>query len=176
MAIHQPPQPSGEPPYTLAQFASPPTRRRRTPAAIAVVITALTAVLAGATLGVRAIWPDAPLIGRSTFNVSGSIVLMRSDGYSSDGRDCSGRRGYDDIHAGAQVTVTDQAGTVVALSELQPGHQSGEAGGCLFLFTVRDVPKGKGFYGVSVGRETRGTVRYSEKNLRTGPRLVLANS
>lgn len=67
---------------------------------------------------------------------------------------------FDDVKAGAQVTVTDAAGTVVGIGKLGDGAAASESDGatsgnlrypCEFTFDVAGVPAGKRFYGVKVG-------------------------
>lgn len=72
---------------------------------------------------------------------------------------CTGDGGYDDLHAGATVTVTDADGSVVALGSLGSGRLQSDGSAfppCVFPFTVSDVPAGFGFYGVEVSH--RGSV------------------
>jgi hypothetical protein len=81
---------------------------------------------------------------------------------------CGVDDGYDDIRAGAQVTVTDEAGKVIALGVLNGGTLSAEDGTiyalakCSFPFSV-EVPAGATFYGIEVAN--RGVVRYEPEAL-----------
>jgi hypothetical protein len=81
---------------------------------------------------------------------------------------CGVDDGYDDIRTGAQVTVTDEAGKVVALGNLLGGTLAAEDGTmyvlakCRFPFTL-EVPAGATFYGIEVAN--RGVVRYEPKAL-----------
>lgn len=54
-----------------------------------------------------------------------------------------------DVDEGAQVTIVDGAGEVVAIAELGPAHVS-EAGECTWLFTT-SAPAGRGFYQARMG-------------------------
>jgi hypothetical protein len=82
---------------------------------------------------------------------------------------CYGQRGYDDIRGGAQVTVTDPDGKVIALGKLDEGRATvgsdQRATKCVFQFKVEGVPTGQGFYGVEVSH--RGVLRDSEADIRS---------
>lgn len=96
------------------------------------------------------------------FALSGVMVLRK--GYDGSNDACFGTGGFSDIAAGAQVTVTDQAGATIALGKLTTGRARGE-GGCSFGFYILDVPLGKGFYGVEVSH--RGVIRFAESEVTT---------
>lgn len=79
------------------------------------------------------------------------------------GEPCTGAkvsRGYGDIRPGADVTVKDGAGTIIATGRLQRGEWTRSA--CVLPIIVEDVPKAA-FYEISVGR--RGEQRYSHAEL-----------
>lgn len=59
------------------------------------------------------------------------------------------------------MTVSDAAGTVVATGALRPG--TGLSSGCLFPFTVNDVPTTSDSYSVEVGH--RGEVTFGRDDL-----------
>ncbi|MEU1720352.1 hypothetical protein [Nonomuraea sp. NPDC005692] len=71
---------------------------------------------------------------------------------------CRGGGGFDDLRQGAQVVVTDAAGTTIALGQLSGGSWK-RGVGCIFLFTVPDVPGGEKFYGVEISH--RGRAQYT---------------
>jgi hypothetical protein len=104
----------------------------------------------------------------STFTLQGSIQLPNS-GTAWAGTSCSGQRGFDDITAGASVVVTDGSGTTIGVGSLGAGVRADE--GCLFLFAVKDVPRGRKFYGVEVAH--RAAVRFPESDARKPVRLTL---
>lgn len=109
----------------------------------------------------------------SSFTATGSLVLADSGGVQSlPGGSCQGKNGYNDIHQGTQVVVTDQAGTVIGTGALESGLLVG--GHCMFAFTVPSVPSGKSFYGVSVSH--RGTLQYKQAELQGGLQLSLGSS
>ncbi len=87
---------------------------------------------------------------------------------STVGLACVADDGYDDIDTGAQVVVTDEAGTTLGIGDLgigilttSSGDSTGPADRCQFQFAVSDVPTGKKFYGVHVGNQARGILRYT---------------
>jgi hypothetical protein len=134
---------------------TPPRRRK----------VQLVAVLAGALAVVGlAYW----LFWPSTFQMDGSINLASgATTYGATTPDgCLGYAGYADMNAGTTVTVFDETGKVVALGELQPGTDVGGLGGCLFPFSIADVPSGSKFYSVEVSH--RGRVTITEDVARTG--------
>lgn len=74
--------------------------------------------------------------------------------------DCTGYSGYDDITAGASVTVYDSTGAVVATGSLGTGKPDSAA--CVFPVRVSDVPGGSKFYQVEVGHRGKVTVSQAE--------------
>ena len=104
-----------------------------------------------------------------TFTVNGAMVLVDDSAGYTQGEACSGLGGYDDIDKGTDVVVKDAAGKTVALGSLKAGK--GLDGECAFLFTVNDVPDGLKFYGVEISH--RGTVQYTQAQMKKGPTLSL---
>ncbi|OZF49695.1 hypothetical protein [Rhodococcus sp. 14-2470-1a] len=101
-----------------------------------------------------------------TFEVLGAITLEDSiTTYGlPDGFECAGKGGYKDIGPGAAVTVTDEAGTLLAKGAI--ATSSGGSSGCWLDFTVADVPRGKAFYKVEVSH--RGELTYTESEAESG--------
>lgn len=166
--------------YPTVETAPPPAPRRRpgwlVPAIIggAVAVVLLVAAVGALfwTLGQRD--AQAPAAGApsaaATFPVRGSLQLDAPRGLAV-GDECNGSGGYRDIRSGAQVTVTDGTGAVLALGQLTMGVVSSHpviSGGkvCAFSFTVDSVPTGKGIYGIEVSH--RGVVRFEEAALMAG--------
>jgi len=90
---------------------------------------------------------------------------------------CSPKAGYDDIRAGAQVTVTDESGTVLGLGSLTESGLWAEEpdtllilSDCRFDFEVA-VPEGAKFFGVEVAH--RGVVRYTAEQAKDELHLTL---
>jgi hypothetical protein len=135
-----PPDPYRQKPFTLSQLAGPPPKRRRTGPLVAVVIVTVLVLLAGGTLTYLVLRPG-------TLTITGSLRI--NDSFRPDD-DCVGIDGFSDIRGGAQVTVTDARGTVVAIGALGAGVMAGNGTFCTFRFTVKNVPSGKGFYGIEV--------------------------
>lgn len=89
-----------------------------------------------------------------TFTIEGTFVLTGRSGddyfISTFSGDCLGKGGFDDIYAGAQVRVTDEAGALLGVGELEDGPDEES---CDFTFSV-DVPRA-GFYMVAAGHAGR---------------------
>lgn len=101
-----------------------------------------------------------------TFEILGAITL--EDNITTyglpDGFECAGKGGYKDIGPGVAVTVTDEAGTLLAKGAI--GKSSGGTSGCWLDFTVPAVPRGSEFYKVEVGH--RGELTYTESEAESG--------
>jgi hypothetical protein len=102
-----------------------------------------------------------------------------------DGGDCRAARGYDDISEGAQVTIRDSKGEIVAIGTLSSGVQTGSEGYtmrdwdsdlpiCAFQFSV-EAPSGLGYYSISVGNVNRGEVTFAEEELTEKVNLEIVN-
>jgi hypothetical protein len=115
-------------------------------------------VLVGLTLGV--LWLTGVLGGDQ--RVLGTFSLLDPEGF--EGTDsCFGTGGYSDVGAGAQVVVTDRAGTVIASGDLGPGSVQSVEGleVCQFSFAV-EVPDTE-FYRFEVS--DRGSLTYTREEL-----------
>ncbi|WP_281901932.1 hypothetical protein [Micromonospora humidisoli] len=105
-----------------------------------------------------------PLLVRGTFTLE-----LPNFGWSSQTNICAGTGGHDDIAGGTKVVVTDNTGTIVGVGALDQGQPQTDpedrtrADSCLFQFTVKDVPSGKGFYSIEVSN--RGKVQSKESDL-----------
>lgn len=86
-------------------------------------------------------------------------------------RDCFTSRGYNDIHEGTHVTVTDGRGDVVGVGELGPVRWSVDGSDCEHSFTVYDIAADRPFYGVEVAH--RGVLTYPESEIRGALQLTL---
>ena len=93
---------------------------------------------------------------QTSFSVTGSLTIAS---------DC-GSWGYDDLREGAEVTVTDESGKVLAVGALS-------GSGCVYTWQVNGVPVGPKLYGVTVGH--RGAVHYTEAELRAGVQLSIGD-
>ena len=100
----------------------------------------------------------------TTFAASGTLDLAAPLIYATPGAACSGTGGYADIKSGAQVSITDAGGKVVALGILTPGLAVDKYPSvtgcelCRFAFAVADIPGGDSIYGVQVSH--RGVVQF----------------
>jgi hypothetical protein len=104
-----------------------------------------------------------------TFTLVGTKDGAKTDDYGApiDGEfidlgqyGCAGTGGYDDIEAGLQVQVSDEAGTAIGTGQLALGKMT--ATECRFPFVVQNLPVAK-FYKINVG--TRGELDYSYAEL-----------
>ncbi|QZH61836.1 hypothetical protein K1X22_09080 [Mycolicibacterium farcinogenes] len=131
------------------------------------IAAALVAV--GAYFGVAALVKDKP------FTLAGTLQLNSGSITSSGlppGFNCAGSGGYSDITPGAPVTVSDEAGTLLAKSTFD--GSVGGPGWCALSFSVKDVPAGSKFYRVEVAR--RGDMSYTEEEARALVSLTLGDA
>lgn len=105
------------------------------------------------------------------FNVKGTLSIVGSVVDDPDGT-CSGGLGFVDVTEGTEVTIADASGATVAIGKLGRSKPDADGLSCVWGFTVANVPGGKSFYGVEVGH--RGTVKFTEKQLRAGIGLSLS--
>lgn len=134
-------------------------------------------------------WPNdtsaPPPSPADTVTIQGHITVPAETLYSQGfkGGDCTSDAGFTDIAAGAQVTITDQSGTVIRTGALNGGHTSATlpdlnggddfANKCSYHFLIDGVPGDAANYGVSVGNTFRGTVHFNREQLRTAVDLNL---
>lgn len=99
-------------------------------------------------------------------SVGGSLELTdtTSSTYWSSGQSCSGSGGYSDIAPGAQVTLTDGAGTIVGTTNLEQGN-SLNTYTCVFNFEFQGVELSDDFYSVEVSH--RGKITKSRSELQS---------
>lgn len=127
----------------------------------ALIFAATAALLAGCSSTNRAPTPTP-----TDFDVHGTLSLSKIAIYGTDGDPCTGSGGYSDIASGAQVKVTDNSGSVVAIGSLNSGlsHQtnSGMDGTnvCVFSFDVFNIPiRDSSIYGIEVTH--RGVIQFT---------------
>jgi len=106
------------------------------------------------------------LTGHSPVKIPGTNTGMTVQGQITVS-DC-GSVGYSDVRPGTEVDVVDQSGKVLAVSQLTQGAVS-----CTYHFTLNNVPAGQPLYGISISH--RGTVHFTEDQMRAGPELTLGN-
>jgi hypothetical protein len=84
-------------------------------------------------------------------DIDGNLILVGNDAFQKTTHiDCHGAGGYDDIAAGTQVTIKDQAGAIIATGALDGGTWfSGTKESCGFHFVVSKVPDAT-FYSIEV--------------------------
>jgi len=97
----------------------------------------------------------------SSFTLTGTMTLTGDNTPSgATSEDCTGYSGYDDIGAGASVTVYDSSSKVVATGALGVGKPKSAA--CVFPVKVAGVPGGSKFYQVEVSHRGKVTVSAAE--------------
>lgn len=124
----------------------------------------LIATLAGCSTGGEAVPAPADLSITGTLTVPGSEFEESTNVYT-----CVADAGYDDIHKGTDVIVTDPEGTVIAKGQLEGGPRA--TGGCIFSVSIPDVPTGHRFYGIEISH--RGKVTYGREELEDPVELSL---
>lgn len=108
--------------------------------------------------------------GASGHTIRGDLRLHVAGGWFKSQTTCSGTTGYDDVRAGAQVTVADAKGKTIAVGTLGDGRTdefSTDSSGlyretCVFPLKVTGVPDSD-FYSVEVAH--RGELTYPKKKL-----------
>lgn len=128
-----------------------------------------TALLAGLGFGINAALQAS---GQdTTFDIAGTISLTSgaTSSSASSGYDCVGTKGYDDLSPGAAVTISDEAGKLLAKGNLD--SSTGGSSYCVFSFTVSGVPSGSKFYEVEVAH--RGGISFTEEEAADGIGLTL---
>ncbi|XGV99642.1 MAG: hypothetical protein ACAF41_11975 [Leptolyngbya sp. BL-A-14] len=98
----------------------------------------------------------------------GSLVsVYKHQGDSCRGNDNVESGGFDDLNAGAQITVLDSSGKMIALGSLGEGKvvkSDRDSNLCVFPFVIDKVPESD-FYSVELGH--RGKLTFSGKELET---------
>ena len=140
-------------------------------------ITLGVVVLAAAGAAVYATRPSHPHPApMATVTIQGDITVpadLYSQGFK--GGDCTSDNGYTDIATGSQVTITNQAGTVLHTGTLGNGHTSAtlpDANGgdpfadkCTYHFLIGGVPSDATNYGVAVGNTFRGIIHFTREQV-----------
>lgn len=176
--------PSHPPQPYIPQYAAAPAthqaprKSRKGPGVIlgVLVILGIGAVVYGLTSGSKGGSGGDPskVIATNTIAVTGQMELVDTSGYSSITTDgsggCDGSGPYNDISAGGEVVISDDTGKTLAITSLDSG--TGDSSRCDFAWSAT-VPSGKGFYGVTVSH--RGTVKFSEAQMRQGPGTTMGS-
>ncbi|MGH3191742.1 MAG: DUF2510 domain-containing protein [Streptosporangiaceae bacterium] len=170
-------QPAGGPQQSADAPGAPPQRHRalrrpRKTALGGILIVGAIVAAGGAALG---LWLGG-VFGPSAFTAHGGEQVCGD---------------APDIADGTQVTVTDSSGHVIGTGTLAEDDSAaamkavtaydklqaslgtfGDGGLSIYDFTVTGLPGGETRYGISIGQD-RGTVFFSEKQMRAGPALNL---
>jgi hypothetical protein len=117
------------------------------------ILIILAVIIVGAFL--RSTWQST-----ASHDIKGTFALTDSGKFTT-GQICQGSGGYDDIQAGAQITVKDGSGKTLATGELVSGVAD-DADTCTFPFVVTGVP-GADFYAISVSH--RGEITFSRSQM-----------
>ncbi|MEU2931105.1 hypothetical protein ABZ636_39900 [Streptomyces sp. NPDC007251] len=126
------------------------------------VVTGTAGLVIGAA-GVGLAWglSAGATSASKTFTLKGTLTLTGDNVPSGDtSENCTGYEGYDDIGAGAAVTVYDNAGKAIAQGALGVGKPHDAA--CVFHAAVPGVPNGPRFYQVEVSHRGKLTVSSTE--------------
>jgi hypothetical protein len=142
---------------------SPAVRKWRWPLLVGATVAVLLVVSGGLV-----VWR---MVSPSSFTVAGDLTLTGTGiKFGSSTGSCIGQSGYQDIGVGTSIVISDAEGTTVAVGSLASEGKSTTNPdrlirpiACTWNFTVRDVPEGSRFYGVSIGK--RGTQQYSRGDL-----------
>ena len=153
-------------PETMAPEAEPEAvKSKRNPWIIAGVMVAVLAV-AGAGVGLfLALKPPADVTVVATVGLMQEISDNKygTDNYLAMSDDkCVGLGGYDDLSAGAGVTVYGASGQIIGVGSLDEGIDIGDM--CLFSSEIT-VPGGEAFYSMEVTH--RGELRASASEINT---------
>ena len=145
----------GEGPPTAETDGEPKATRRflRPKVLVPIAVLAIVAVV-GIVLLTRDSSPEP-------HSIIGILTLTDTDEFWSEGDPCAGSGGYDDIQEGAQVTVKDENGHVLATSDLLEGVAASDYE-CDFAFAIPDVPEAR-FYAVEISH--RGEITNSRRDL-----------
>jgi hypothetical protein len=95
-------------------------------------------------------------------SIAGQVVLTGEN--VSTTSPCHGVGDYRAIREGAQVVLTDEAGTTMRLAKLGPA-KAYEPGTCTFAFAIPEVP-GRDFFGIEIANAVK--VQYANADL-AGP-------
>ncbi|MGI5179510.1 hypothetical protein ACQEVZ_24585 [Dactylosporangium sp. CA-152071] len=172
--------PSTWPTPTMVESPAP---RTVSPSLFAAFTGAALVLMAIVGLGVWYVMrPDsaAPAPAAGSVAIAGVVVLElpNFEWQSVENPVCKGRKDYEDITEGAQVTYFDASGKTLAVGKLGAGEARGitrgsdgviRASACAVPFSI-EVPSGVGPYGVEVSN--RGVRRFNEGSL-TGLQIKL---
>ena len=128
---------------------------------IILVTCIVIGVVAAAILG----WKTFGHVTATTHTIQGEMTLTDFDHYlgAKAGTSCYGHGGYDDIHEGAVVRVSDQKGTVIGSGSLGAGTiSSDDVPHCVFPINVTGVTDAT-FFQVEVSH--RGQLPFSKSEL-----------
>lgn len=132
-------------------------------------------MLAGGATAAWALNRDTAPAEVPTLTIAGELETPDRSLGLTNGLPCEVGPGYEDVKAGAQITVTDEAGKVIGLGQLGAGLTSiienvngtGRTSWlCEFHFSVPNIPGGHQFYGIELAH--RGVVRFTPDQIESG--------
>lgn len=129
-----------------------------------VLLTGIVALVAVVVVAVVLTGRRSSATLTPTFSMSGSLTLIDSDS-TFDSGGCQGTGGHDDIYEGTNITVYNNAGTIVGVGNLGTGIGL-DSVDCFFAFSIPDVPAGQGPYQYEISH--RGRLTISEADARNG--------
>lgn len=142
------------------------TRRRRSAALIAVAAAVAVLVIAG-VVGVVLSQSSS-----TSHRIGGTMLLKQGSISGKEGDSCYGEGGYNDIRAGASVTVSNGDGKLLATGLLGAGTQVYSSSGpslklfyCQFPVNVDTKVPRADFYKVEVTH--RGAIAYSYDDMKS---------
>ena len=154
---------------------------------IPIAAIAVVALLSGCAVSATETSPTpTPTTTPSIFIAGVVSTPLDLSAFTASGEDaaigvpCTSSAGYDDIHDGAQVIISDQTGTTIGLTTLGAGQLLAKEGDSLFAARCaykfqQTVPGGATFYGLHAGNANRGVVQYSPEDVRNLIQLTLGD-
>ncbi|GAA1628693.1 hypothetical protein GCM10009679_37170 [Saccharothrix algeriensis] len=112
------------------------------------VIAVASLVCAGGSIaGLSAFLLSRFDAGGTTRTIRGSVAIEYGH-YGNNTAGCFGRGGYDDLHVGTRVVITDATQRVVGVGEITATDERDWR--CKLLFQVEGVPADSDFYSVII--------------------------
>lgn len=129
---------------------------RRSRPVSTLVVTALIVVGAGG-----AIWSHHSTKPAPKVTIRGTIILTNAETLQAN---CVGQGSYQDLHAGTDVVLTNEAGDTIGRTTLTGGQPDYDDGICSYPFTFTAVPTDSSLYYVEVAQ--RGKIRKTRAELK----------
>ncbi len=150
----------------LPNLVWPPSKPKSNVPVLVMTAAAVVVVGLGAFVAVRELRPDAV----KTVPLAVTVKLYDYEGLAVSGNSCAGDGGYSDMKVGAQITVRDAAGKIVAVGALDRSQKGKNDSHCDLMGTVAAVPDEE-LLQVEVSH--RGNVTYTRADRASGVVLTL---